>query len=430
MKFSVPAFFALSVALSPISLAFAFTAPNIDWQSRGNSLFGAYDDYMETLKKMSTVEPVGDNSGRPIFPTYNGLQSVKERAVGEGRFDPSAYSCGFLSGNNNGASLRTNVSSIDEGESVTTPSPAPLALFPDGPVPGNLEEITFSDTVPPNFTPETEEFIPTPLSLEPELTATNVNTAERSVNDKDSPLSDPFSWEEDVVATALLDTEGITERIMKRTLTEAQVTGAGGVSTWEAFLMNEENWSKLKAFQPFKSGSSGGTNAAPHFVTMDAVLANPLCVAKLRAQAIDRQPLDYDVLVCGGTLGIFFATALQLKGHRVCVLEAGKLRGREQEWNISMDELMELVKLGVLSEDDIDAAVKTEFPACRSGFKVGANNRSDLQLCSTCSHTNSSRTLPRELYYLDAIRRTRKLRPCMAAILKTKLDTNAPRTMF
>ncbi|KAL3775716.1 hypothetical protein ACHAW5_003231 [Stephanodiscus triporus] len=79
--------------------------------------------------------------------------------------------------------------------------------------------------------------------------------------------------------------------------------------------------------------------------------------------------LDHDVIVCGGTLGIFFATYLQLRGHDVCVIEAGKLRGREQEWNISMDELDELVRLGVLDQDDVDAVVTTEFPACRSGFK-------------------------------------------------------------
>jgi lycopene cyclase CruP len=70
--------------------------------------------------------------------------------------------------------------------------------------------------------------------------------------------------------------------------------------------------------------------------------------------------------VIGGTLGVLFATALQLKGHRVCVLEAGKLQGREQESNISMDELLELMKLGVLTQEDVDEAIATEF---RAGFK-------------------------------------------------------------
>ena len=73
--------------------------------------------------------------------------------------------------------------------------------------------------------------------------------------------------------------------------------------------------------------------------------------------------------VCGGTLGIFIAYSLQLKGLSVCVVEGGKLQGREQEWNISMDEMLELVELGVLNQSDLDEAIKTEFPVCRAGFK-------------------------------------------------------------
>lgn len=110
-----------------------------------------------------------------------------------------------------------------------------------------------------------------------------------------------------------------------------------------------------------------GVPPPPNFVTEDGGQGNPKCWAKLREQK--GKKLDYDAVICGGTLGIFFATALQLQGLNVCVLEAGALRGREQEWNISMDEMLELKELGVLSQEDIDAAVKTEFPACRSGFK-------------------------------------------------------------
>jgi lycopene cyclase CruP len=51
----------------------------------------------------------------------------------------------------------------------------------------------------------------------------------------------------------------------------------------------------------------------------------------------------FDVVVCGGTLGIFMATALQRKGFKVCVVERGPLKGRAQEWNISRKELQELV---------------------------------------------------------------------------------------
>lgn len=118
------------------------------------------------------------------------------------------------------------------------------------------------------------------------------------------------------------------------------------------------------------------------FVTSDGGLGNPFAWKKLREQftnsnekdLVGEKYLDFEVVVCGGTLGIFIATALQLKGHKVCVVEGGELKGREQEWNISMNEMLELVELGVLSTLDLDQAIKTEFPACRSGFKNKEGN--------------------------------------------------------
>ena len=52
---------------------------------------------------------------------------------------------------------------------------------------------------------------------------------------------------------------------------------------------------------------------------------------------------EFDVVVCGGTLGIFLAASLQLQGLKVAVVERGPLKGRAQEWNISRKELYELV---------------------------------------------------------------------------------------
>lgn len=107
----------------------------------------------------------------------------------------------------------------------------------------------------------------------------------------------------------------------------------------------------------------------------------------------------FDVLVCGGTLGIFIATALSSKGLRVGIVERNLLKGvlcfltegiarfclffeeqisnhypvwwplfddqREQEWNISKKELLKLVEVGILTEDDIDQAIAASFnPVC------------------------------------------------------------------
>jgi hypothetical protein len=88
------------------------------------------------------------------------------------------------------------------------------------------------------------------------------------------------------------------------------------------------------------------------------------------SSALTEQP-EFDVTICGGTLGIFLATALQLKGLRVCVVERAKLAGRAQEWNISRSELDALLRLGVLTAGELEAAIAVEFNPVRMQFKVG-----------------------------------------------------------
>ena len=138
----------------------------------------------------------------------------------------------------------------------------------------------------------------------------------------------------------------------------------------DAFLHAKRSWSKAKAFQAFETDQH--TSPPKQFVTNDGAAGNPHCWQKLRdiSVSVCKSKLDYDIVFCGGTLGSFFATYLQLKGHTVCVLEAEKLQGREQEWNISMDEIDELIKLGVPNANDVDdEVITTSFPTCRSGFK-------------------------------------------------------------
>jgi 2-polyprenyl-6-methoxyphenol hydroxylase-like FAD-dependent oxidoreductase len=164
-------------------------------------------------------------------------------------------------------------------------------------------------------------------------------------------------------------TKSLTQRIMEQTSTQS-TGGAGGSASYEAFLAAEENWTRLKQFRGFTFDPKVLNGDGPaRFVTDDGATGSAQCWAKLREQQKQQKELDYEVAICGGTLGIFFGTALALKGHKVVVFEAAKLRGREQEWNISLNEMKELLELGVLTQDDIDAVITTEFPACRSGFK-------------------------------------------------------------
>lgn len=63
--------------------------------------------------------------------------------------------------------------------------------------------------------------------------------------------------------------------------------------------------------------------------------------AGLAPEVTDEALAGFDVVVCGGTLGVFIAAALARNhGVKVAVIErAPKLAGRAQEWNISLQEL-------------------------------------------------------------------------------------------
>ncbi|WP_066382751.1 FAD-dependent oxidoreductase [Anabaena sp. CA = ATCC 33047] len=82
--------------------------------------------------------------------------------------------------------------------------------------------------------------------------------------------------------------------------------------------------------------------------------------------------VDWDVIICGGTLGILIGCALAVRGLRVALLERGILRGREQEWNISRQELEVFVELNLLTEAELTRAIATEYNPARVKFQDGA----------------------------------------------------------
>ena len=80
---------------------------------------------------------------------------------------------------------------------------------------------------------------------------------------------------------------------------------------------------------------------------------------------------DLDVVICGGTLGILLGAALQQLGWRVSLIERGILKGREQEWNISRHELETFIELNLLTPEELETAIATEYNPARVGFKPG-----------------------------------------------------------
>jgi lycopene cyclase CruP len=85
------------------------------------------------------------------------------------------------------------------------------------------------------------------------------------------------------------------------------------------------------------------------------------------------EQLDYDVVICGGTLGILLGAALVRKGWRVALIERGILKGRDQEWNISRQELGVFVELGLLDETELEMAIATQFNPVRVSFSEDNN---------------------------------------------------------
>jgi lycopene cyclase CruP len=81
--------------------------------------------------------------------------------------------------------------------------------------------------------------------------------------------------------------------------------------------------------------------------------------------------VDWDVVICGSTLGIVIASALVLQGWRVALIERGILKGREQEWNISRQELQAFLDLNLLTPEELEKAIATEYNPARVSFKDG-----------------------------------------------------------
>ncbi|XP_015650560.1 uncharacterized isoform X1 [Oryza sativa Japonica Group] len=140
-----------------------------------------------------------------------------------------------------------------------------------------------------------------------------------------------------------------TQMIMDKISSGEEVGGAGGAYSYNALKRLDQIWSSICEAQ--------SDSKVPEVVT------------RVQGPLVDYDLGDgseiFDVLVCGGTLGIFVATALSYKGLRVGIIERNIIKGREQEWNISRKELMELVEVGILSEEEIEQIISSDFNPVR-----------------------------------------------------------------
>lgn len=108
-----------------------------------------------------------------------------------------------------------------------------------------------------------------------------------------------------------------------------------------------------------------------------ATKSGPRPAPEVMTQQPDKLGLvQYDALICGGTLGILLGAALAAKGWQVALIERGELRGRDQEWNISLRELATFIRLGLLTQQQIEAAIASHYNPARIAF---GSDRSALE---------------------------------------------------
>ena len=88
-------------------------------------------------------------------------------------------------------------------------------------------------------------------------------------------------------------------------------------------------------------------------------------------QADELLQVEYDVAICGGTLGVLLGATLAQRGWQVALLERGALKGRDQEWNISRRELETFIRLGLLSEAELEEAIASQYNPARIAFNGG-----------------------------------------------------------
>ena len=145
---------------------------------------------------------------------------------------------------------------------------------------------------------------------------------------------------------------------------KALALGAGGQTSLEGLKRIDDVWTEIR---------NGGGTTAGGFVKTTTTTTTTTTVGDFEDGCFEGTR-KFDVVVCGGTLGILLAATLLQQNTRntkklnVAVIERGKLKGREQEWNVTRKELSVLCALNVLTAKDLDEVICGEFNPIKCGF--------------------------------------------------------------
>ncbi len=70
---------------------------------------------------------------------------------------------------------------------------------------------------------------------------------------------------------------------------------------------------------------------------------------------------DFDLVYCGGVLGLFSAAVMARKGYKVMVFDQRRVGTSHREWNISDEELEKFVEAGLFSRTEIEQAIAGRY---------------------------------------------------------------------
>lgn len=136
------------------------------------------------------------------------------------------------------------------------------------------------------------------------------------------------------------------DKDLNETGEQRNVFSAGASTSYDAFCRLNAAWEDMRKRKVY--------GLAPKTVktTKDLLPATP----------------GIDVIVGGGTLGIFVAMALQKRGLKTAVIDRGSVCGRDQDWNVSREELDALIDVGVLTKEQLEDSITVEFNPIKMGF--------------------------------------------------------------
>eukprot|EP01035_Chromulina_nebulosa_P018149 gene18149-23803_t len=138
--------------------------------------------------------------------------------------------------------------------------------------------------------------------------------------------------------------------------------GAGSSASLEGLKRIESSWNALK---------NGGWMKQPQTIVYTENKNNIIEISDIN---------NFDICICGGTLGIFYALTLQKLGYKTCIIERALVQGRSQEWNISKKELQALIRLNILTKEEINNLISVEFNPVRVGFTSSPNDTNGFEL--------------------------------------------------